>query len=39
MFNQLRNIFNPIYNDEQIETYTITPEDYQIATDCNGICY
>ena len=38
-FNQTRNIFNPIYNDEQIETYTITSEDFQNATDCNGNCY
>lgn len=34
-----RNIFNPAYYDEEKETYTITPEDYQNATDCNGNCY
>lgn len=34
-----RNIFNVKYRDDQIETYTITPEDYQNATPCNGNCY
>ncbi|QFG54489.1 hypothetical protein [Chryseobacterium sp.] len=34
-----RNIFDLSYNDEFIETYTITPEDYQNATPCNGNCY
>lgn len=34
-----KNIFNPIYSDELIETYTITAEDYQNATDCGGNCY
>ena len=38
-FNQPRNIFNPIYNDNETEVYTITTEDYQNATDCNGNCY
>nr|WP_314490426.1 hypothetical protein [uncultured Chryseobacterium sp.] len=38
-FNQPRNIFNPIYNDEQVETYTITSEDNQNAVSCNGNCY
>ena len=34
-----RNIFNPANYDEEKETYSITPEDYQNATDCNGNCY
>jgi hypothetical protein len=33
-----RNIFRPEYNDQQTEVYTITPEDYQNATDCGGDC-
>ncbi len=33
-----RNIFRPEYNDEESELYTITPEDYQNATDCGGNC-
>ncbi len=37
-FNQPRNIFNPIFSDEQTETYIITPEDYQNAVDCGGNC-
>jgi len=38
-FNQPRNIFNPVYNDKEVETYTITSEDSQNATDCGGNCY
>ena len=34
-----RNIFGQNYMDELIETYIITPEDYQNATDCGGSCY
>ena len=34
-----RNLFDNTHNDEFIETYTITPEDYQNATDCGGNCY
>ncbi|SFM51959.1 hypothetical protein SAMN05444143_101378 [Flavobacterium succinicans] len=37
-FNQARNIFNPVFSDEQTEVYTITPEDYQNAQDCGGNC-
>lgn len=33
-----RNIFREEYNNEQTEVYTITPEDYQSATDCGGNC-
>jgi hypothetical protein len=33
-----RDIFNPIFSDEQTETYIITPEDYQNAVDCGGNC-
>jgi hypothetical protein len=33
-----RNIFRPEYNDEQTEVYIITPDDYQNALDCGGIC-
>lgn len=36
---QDRNILNSQYNGELTETYTITPEDYQNATPCNGNCY
>ncbi len=38
-FNQPRNIFNPVYNDKEVETYTITSEDSQNATNCGGNCY
>lgn len=34
-----RNIFDIEYGNDEIEVYTITPEDYQNATDCNGNCY
>lgn len=34
-----RNIFDHSHNNELIETYTITEEDYQNATDCGGDCY
>jgi hypothetical protein len=34
----LRNIFLLEYNKDQAEVYTITPEDYQNATDCGGDC-
>lgn len=37
--SQPQNIFNPIYSDTPVETYTITQEDYQNATDCGGNCY
>jgi hypothetical protein len=37
-FNQPRNIFNLMFSDERTEVYTITPEDYQNATDCGGDC-
>ena len=33
-----RNIFLLKYSRDQIETYTITPEDYQNAIDCGGNC-
>ena len=36
---QPRNIFNVVFNDDVTETYTITPEDFQNATDCGGNCY
>lgn len=35
----IRNLFNISFNDEQVETYSITSEDYQNATDCGGNCY
>ncbi|MBA5247528.1 hypothetical protein H1R16_04550 [Marnyiella aurantia] len=38
-FNQPRNIYNPIYNNELKVTYIITPEDYQNAISCGGNCY
>ena len=34
-----RDLYNDIYSDEFTETYTITPEDYENATDCGGDCY
>lgn len=34
-----RNLFNQSFNDEQVETYTITAEDYQNASNCGGNCY
>ena len=34
-----KNIFHFTHNDENTEVYTITPEDYQNATPCNGNCY
>ncbi|MGZ9675187.1 hypothetical protein [Flavobacterium sp. GNP001] len=37
--DDVRNIFRKEYNDEQTEVYTITPEDFQNATDCGGPCY
>ncbi|MCG7281182.1 hypothetical protein MHJ94_07725 [Chryseobacterium taklimakanense] len=37
--SESRNIFREEFNNEQTEVYTITPEDYQNATDCNGNCY
>jgi hypothetical protein len=36
--NNPRNIFDYINNNEQTETYIITPEDYQNAVDCGGNC-
>ncbi len=36
--NIYRDIFNPIFSDERIETYVVTPEDYQSAIDCGGNC-
>lgn len=35
---QPRNIFNTDFNDELIEVYTITAEDFQNAEDCGGNC-
>lgn len=37
-FNQTRNIFNPIFSNERIKNYIITPEDLQNALDCGGNC-
>ena len=34
-----RNIFDVESANDNIEIYTITPEDFQNATDCNGNCY
>ena len=34
-----RNLFNINFNDDVTEVYTITPEDFQNATDCGGNCY
>ena len=35
---QPRNIFNNEFENEPIEVYTITPEDFQNAVDCGGNC-
>lgn len=38
MCSNKRNVFDLSFNDTPIETYTITPEDYQNAIDCGGNC-
>lgn len=34
-----KNIFGHQYNDEQTESFILTPEDYQNAIECVGNCY
>ena len=36
--DELRNIFRNEYSAGKTETYTITSEDFQNATDCGGNC-
>lgn len=34
-----RNIFSHLNNGVGTEVYTVTPDDYQNAGNCNGNCY
>lgn len=36
--NEQKNIFNYTYNNENMEVYTITSEDYLMAVNCGGNC-